>query len=75
MISSPKGAADSLTTAADFFTATQQMLRAATTERDLEVAAKRIDSKAFDDLPAGAREDLAALYAARLFNITGALLG
>lgn len=75
MKSSPKGAADSLTTAADFFTETQRMLRAAHTERDLEAAAKRIDSAEFGRLPPGAREDLAALYAHRLFHITGALLG
>lgn len=75
MSSSPKGAADSLTTAADFFTETQRMLREARTECDLEAAAKRIDGAAFDSLPPGAREDLAALYAYKLFTITGALLG
>lgn len=75
MKSSPQGAAESLTATADFFTAVQRQLRSATTERDLEAAAKQFDSIAFDTLPHGAREDLAVLYAQRLFHITGGLLG
>ena len=75
MKSSPKGTAESLTSAADFFTETQQRLRAANSERDLEAVAKALDGTDFDALPPGAREDLAALYAHRLFHITGVLLG
>jgi hypothetical protein len=73
MTSHQQGTAERLTTAADFFTQTQRALRDATTERDLEAAAKAIDSADFDKLPPGAREDLAALYALKFFQITGAL--
>lgn len=75
MTSRATGTAERLTSAADFFTATQQQLRAATTERDLEAAARAIDSADFEALPPGAREDLAVLYAHQLFHITGALIG
>lgn len=75
MNSPATGTADRLTTAADFFTRIQRQLREAQTERDLEAAARAIDSAEFDTLPPGAREDLVALYAQRLFHITGALLG
>lgn len=74
MESSPQGAADSLTAAADFFTETQRQLRAARTERDLEAVAKALDGADFEALPPGAREDLAALYAQKLYLITGALI-
>lgn len=69
------GTAERLTSAAAFFSATQQKLRAATTERDLHDVAAILDSAEFDALPPGSREDLAALYAQRLYLITGALLG
>lgn len=75
MISPATGTADRLKNAADFFTKTQQRLRAATTERDLEDCAKALDGADFEALPFDARGDLAALYAQRLFHITGMLLG
>ena len=58
-----------------FYDETQRKLREATTARDLEACAKALDGADFDALPPGAREDLAVLYAHRLFMITGALLG
>jgi hypothetical protein len=73
MISRATGTADRLRTAADFFSLTQQRLRAATTASDLHAVAGVLDTADFDALPPGAREDLAALYAERLFHITGAL--
>jgi hypothetical protein len=75
MISRATGTADRLTSAADFFTDTQRRLRAATTAADLHAIAAVLDTADFDALPPGAREDLAALYAERLFHITGALHG
>lgn len=54
---------------------TKEKLRAAATERDLELCAQILNSAEFDKLPPGAREDLATLYAERLFHITGALVG
>lgn len=73
MISPATGTAERLTSAADFFTDTQRKLRAATTPAELHAVAAALDSADFDALPPGAREDLAALYAERLFHITGAL--
>jgi hypothetical protein len=56
-----------------FFNETQKQLREATTQADLERAARAMDSADFDRLPAEAREDLGAYYAHRLLLITGAL--
>lgn len=53
----------------------ERQLNEAGNTRDLEVVAKAMDRPAFDALPADARLELATLYAARLFGITGALLG
>lgn len=75
MISRATGTADRLKTAADFFTDTQRALRDAGNATDLHKIAGVLDSADFDALPPGAREDLAALYALRLFQITGALHG
>lgn len=72
---SPAGTADGLKASADFFTATQQALRAATTTADLEVAAKAMDGAEFMALPPAARDDLAALYTEKFFKITGGLAG
>jgi hypothetical protein len=58
-----------------FFTETQKLLREAKTAAELETAARALDSRQFDSLPYEAREDLGALYAHRLYHITGALLG
>ena len=58
-----------------FFSATQKQLMSAKTSVELEVAARALDSQAFDALPYEAREDLGALYAHRLYHITGAFLG
>lgn len=75
MISRATGTADRLTSAAEFFTDTQRKLRGAQTVDDLHACAAVLDGADFDALPPGAREDLAALYAERLFHITGALHG
>lgn len=53
----------------------ERQLNAATTERDLHNVAAAMGRPAFDSLPSEARVDLAALYAHRLYRITGALLG
>lgn len=58
-----------------FFNDLQKALREAKTSAQLEIAARQLDSPAFDALPYEAREDLGALYAHRLYHITGALLG
>lgn len=75
MISRATGTADRLRTAADFFSDTQRALRDAGTTSDLHKVAGVLDSANFDALPPGAREYLVALYALRLFQITGALHG
>lgn len=53
----------------------ERQLTAAKTESELEVVARAMDRPAFESLPSDARVDLAALYAHRLYHITGALLG
>lgn len=58
-----------------FFTDLQKRLQAAKTERELSAVAMEMDRAEFDALPSAARLDLAALYAHRLYHITGALLG
>lgn len=69
MKSSPKGSADRLISAADFFTEVQGLLLTAKNERDgnaLLRGASRIDSDAFKLLPDEAQEDLLELYGAAM---------
>lgn len=69
MKSPPKGSAESLTSAADWFTVTQQVLLAAKNGRDeakLRRGSLRIDSPRFKELPNDAQEDLLELYGAAL---------
>lgn len=58
-----------------FIAELEKKLDEAKTVRELHEVASAMDRPAFDALPAGARLDLAALYAHRLYRITGALLG
>lgn len=65
MKSPRKGAADALTSSADYFTMIQRELLKAKNERDtaaLARAGKLIDAEAFKALPDEAQEDLLVLF-------------
>ena len=69
MKSSPKGAADSLTTAADFYDYTRQLLIETQAKRDWRLLARcaiRVNSERFKALSDGRQEDLLELYAAAM---------
>lgn len=69
MKSSPKGAADSLTTAADFYDFTRNLLIDARTKRDVSLMRRakiRIDSDRFAALSDGRQQDLMELYGAAM---------
>lgn len=71
MKSSPKGAADSLTTAADFYDFTRSLLIDARAKRDMSLMRRvkiRIDSKRFLALSEGRQEDLLVLYSAAMME-------
>lgn len=76
MKSSPKGSAERLTTAADYFTKVQRLLRWAKDEPNvaaLKEGGEAIDSDAFKLLPNEAQEELLVLLsAAMLANGWGA---
>jgi len=59
---------------ADFYTALQRDLQAASTVAQLEGIAHRLDTVEFASLPPQVREDIAELYAHRLFHITGGMM-
>ena len=65
MKSSPKGSAERLTTAAEFFDYTRRLLLDARNKRDpaiLRRCAIRVDSERFKDLSDERQEDLLELY-------------
>ena len=69
MKSPPKGAADALTSSADYFTMIQRELLKAKNERDRDAlgrAGKLIDADAFRALPDEAQDDLIALFGAAM---------
>lgn len=69
MKSSPKGAADSLTTAADFYDYTRTLLIEAKARRNTRLLSRcaiRINSERFNALSDGRQEDLLELYAAAM---------
>lgn len=65
----------SIEASAEFYTALQSCIREARTVTQLEAVARLMDTAEFDALPPQVREDIAALYAHRLYMLTGGLSG